>query len=189
MKLYGLSGTNGAGKDAIAEILRDEFGFLFISVSDLLRTEAKKRNLTAERNHLSTISAEWRREHGLGALIIKGLEEYEKQGGDRKFKGLVLSSLRNPGEADTLHDLSGKVVWIDADPKIRYERMHARNRDDDRIDYDEFIRQQQMEMHRQKGSDEATLDTAAVLAKSDITVLNEGDSLSELIEIVKKKLI
>ena len=49
MKLLGLSGTNGAGKDTVAEVLAARHNFLFVSVSDLLRDEATGRGLTTER--------------------------------------------------------------------------------------------------------------------------------------------
>ena len=65
-----------------------------------------------EREVLRTISAEWRRELGLGVLVDKAYAEY--QVGD--YKGLAIASLRNPGEADRVHALGGSVLWIDADP-------------------------------------------------------------------------
>ena len=60
MRVLGISGTNGSGKDAIAKFIENNYGFLFVSVSDLLRDEAKKRNLPIERSVLRSISKEWR---------------------------------------------------------------------------------------------------------------------------------
>lgn len=125
-KIIGVSGTNGSGKDTVGQMLAERHNFLFVSMTDMLRDEALKRNLPIERDVLSTISAEWRRESGLGVLIDKSVEYFNAEPG--KYNGLVLASLRNPGEADRAHELGGQVVWVDADPKIRYDRIYARQR-------------------------------------------------------------
>src|SRR6056297_2510129 len=156
MKLLGLSGTNGAGKDTVAELLAQKHNFLFISVSDLLRDEAKLRGLSTDRENLRTISAEWRRAYGLGALVDKAVELYNEKGGDEKFDGLVISSIRNSGEIDRIHDFSGELVWIDADMDVRFERISSRGRDDDPHTIKEFQHQQELEMNR--SGDEATLN-------------------------------
>ena len=86
MKIIGLSGTNGSGKDTIGELLAERFNFLFLSGSDMLRDEARKRSLPVERETLRTISAEWRRDSGLGVLIDKAVDIFKKQGD--KFLGM-----------------------------------------------------------------------------------------------------
>jgi cytidylate kinase len=123
LQIIGLSGTNGSGKDAAGLILADKHGYLFISVTELLRNEAKRRGLPVEREVLRTVSAEWRRELGLGVLVDKAVAEYEKDAD--KDAGVVMASLRNPGEADRIHEFGGTMVWLDADPHVRYERIQA----------------------------------------------------------------
>lgn len=187
MKLIGLSGTNGAGKDSVAEVLRDKYGYYFISVTDLLRDEAKNRGLAVERENLRMISAEWRRESGLGVLIDKAVETYESLGGNSKYRGLVVSSLRNPGENDAIHALDGKVLWIDADPKIRYNRIFTRQRtEEDNKTYEQFLSEEQAEMEH--SGDEATLSLQGVKEKSDVTLINEGSKISELEKVIESKL-
>jgi dephospho-CoA kinase len=178
MRLIGLSGTNGSGKDTVGQILAEEHGFLFISMTDMLRAEAANRNLAPTRDVLRTISAEWRRKAGLGVLIDKSVEEYERLGGDAKYTGLVVASLRNPGENDRIHELGGEVIWIDADPKVRFDRLKGRMRSDDPQSFDDFVAHEQAEMVR--SGDEATLSMSDVKAKSDKIFLNEFDSLNNL---------
>ncbi len=172
MKLIGIAGTNGAGKDTVGSLLAEKHGFLFISASDLLREECRKRNLPVEREHLRAISAEWRREGGLGVLIDKAVEMFEQKGG---YAGLAVASVRNPGENDRVHELGGTMVWVDADPKIRYERVQSANRgrsgEDDKT-FEQFLAEEQAEM--QHSGDEATLNMAGVKAKCDVTIMNEG---------------
>lgn len=129
-----------------------------------------------ERENLRRVGDEWRKQFGLGVLMQKAYETYQSKEGD--FKGLVVSSLRNPGEADKIHELGGKVVWVDADPKIRYQRINARQRSaEDKKTFQEFMAEEEVEMH--SSGDKATLNMSAVKAKADIFIQNNGN-LSEL---------
>lgn len=175
MNLIGLAGTNGSGKDTVGDVLSEQKNFLFVSVSDLLRDEAKKRKMPIEREVLRDISAQWRRESGLGVLVEKAVQEYNKFEG--KYTGLVVASLRNPGEADTVHDLGGKVVWVDANPKVRYDRLASRQRSsEDNKTFDEFIAEEQAEMSHQ--GDKATLNSSGVKEKADVFLENDGNDIA-----------
>lgn len=179
MKLIGLSGTNGSGKDSVGEILAEKFNYLFISVSDLLRDEAARRGMPVERESLRTISAEWRREYGLGVLIDKAIEQFEQQGGSDEFAGLAVASIRNPGESDRIHELGGTMVWTDADPKIRYERIYSRQRtEEDAKTFEQFIEEENAEMEHE--GDSATLSMREVKRAHDVLVVNDGNTLDEL---------
>lgn len=172
MDIIGIGGTNGSGKDSLAQILADDFGWLFVSGSDILRRELKRRGLPIERENLRALSAEWRREHGLGYLIDKAVEQFKKG----NYKGLAIASLRNPGEADRVHELGGKVVWLDADPKLRYDRIYSRGRStEDNKTFEQFLAEEQAEMHH--SGDEATLNMAGVKAKADIFIPNDSNDL------------
>lgn len=171
MALIGIGGTDGAGKDSLGEYLAEQYGWLFLSVTDILRQEAKKRNMTLSRSNLKIISAEWRRQNGLGILVDKAVENYGKISQD--YKGLVIASLRNPGEADRVHKLGGKVVWVDADPQIRYERIISRKRGtEDQVTFPEFLAEEKQQMSQ--AGDEATLNLSAVKAKADIFITNNN---------------
>lgn len=161
-------------------MLVERHGFLFISGSDMLREEARARGEEPTREILRTISAEWRRESGhLGVLIDKAVEQYN-QVQDAYPGGLVIASLRNPGEADRTHELGGSVIWVDADQKTRYDRIHAnaaargRVGEDDKT-FKQFQAEEAAEMTTT--GDSATLNMSAVKEKADITVLNDGDSI------------
>jgi cytidylate kinase len=187
MRLIGLSGTNGSGKDTVGQILAERHNFLFISVTDMLRKEALNRNLDTSRENLRTISAEWRRESGLGVLIDKAVEHYEKLGGDSKYAGLVVASLRNPGENDRVHELGGEVIWIDADPRVRYDRMKSRMRADDPQTFEDFVAHEQAEMEH--SGDAATLSMSTVKDKADKIFNNEFSSLEKLDQALQTQLL
>lgn len=140
----------------------------------MLRVEAKRRGQLPEREVLRTISAEWRREHGLGVLIDKAVEHFEATGNE--YKGLVIASLRNSGEAIRIHELGGIVVWTDADPKVRYQRIHERQRTvEDEKTFEQFIAEEAAEM--QHSGDAATLDMAGVKSQADIFIRNDKSDI------------
>jgi cytidylate kinase len=178
--VIGLAGSNGAGKDTVGQMLAEHHGYLFISVTDLLRKEAKRRGLAIERKVLRTISAEWRRELGLGVLVDKAVAEYETV--RDQYRGVVMASLRNPGEAERIHKLGGTMVWIDADPRIRYERVQAnadsRGRSgEDNKTFEQFLAEEAAEM--KSSGDSATLNMSAVKELCDIFLDNSHENLAE----------
>jgi len=189
--IIGLAGTNGSGKDTVGGLLAEEYGYLFISVTELLRDELRRRGLPIIRENTRMVSAEWRRESGLGVLVDKAVEAYNAEPG--KYKGVVMASLRNPGEADRIHELGGILVWTDGDPKVRYERIianaHLRGRagEDDKT-YEEFLAEEAAEMYKPADGDEASLNGAAVKDKADIFIENNGNDLEALKNQVKTKL-
>lgn len=189
LRVIGIAGTNGAGKDTVGHMLADRYGYLFVSVTDLLRKEAERRGLPVERETLRSISAEWRRELGLGVLVDKAVAEYETQ--DDKYTGVVIASLRNPGEADRVHALGGTVVWIDADPRVRYDRVQAaldkRGRaGEDSKTFEQFKAEEAVEMKR--SGDSATLDMGGVKDRSDITVMNDDKPQDEFLKDMERAL-
>lgn len=185
MKIIGLSGTNGSGKDTVGHILQNDYGFLFISITDILRDELIKQGKSTARENMRELSAKWRRESSLFVLIDKAIEVYDSKAG--QYKGLVVSSLRNPGEAEHIHELNGKVIWVDADPQIRYQRVISRNRSsDDEKTYEQFIREEQDEM--QSSGDSATLSMNEVKKLCDFTIENNYSDTQSLKPIVDKTL-
>jgi dephospho-CoA kinase len=188
MKIIGIGGTNGSGKDTVGELLAENHGWLFISVTEILRDELRHREDSITRKNLRLLSAEWRRQFGLGVLIDKALQEYEKKKAGHDIGGLAIASLRNFGEAERVHELGGKVVWVDADPKIRYQRVIGRVRsDEDRITFEEFLHDEQEEMHLYK-DDEATLNLQGVKDRADIFLTNNTNHLEDFKKTVRESL-
>jgi dephospho-CoA kinase len=185
MKIIGIGGTNGSGKDTLANMLADDYGWLFVSVSDILREELKKRKLPIERHNLRNLSAEWRRSQGSGYLIDKAAEIYRPQ--ESKYKGLVVASLRNFGEADRVHELGGKVVWLDGPPKLRYERIYSRRRStEDQKTFEQFLAEEQAE--KEHTTDEATLNWQGVKDRADIFITNNDNDIQKFKQTVKEEL-
>jgi cytidylate kinase len=190
LRIIGLAGTNGSGKDTVGHILADRYGYLFVSVTDVLRDEAAKRNIEPDRENLRMISAQWRRESGhFGVLVDKALDKFNQAGNG--YKGLVMASMRHPGEADRVHELGGTMVWVDADSHVRYDRIQAnavaRGRAaEDAITFEQFLSDENVEMSQ--SGDEATVNVSAVKDRCDIFLDNDQDSLAGLETAIAEKI-
>lgn len=192
MRIIGLSGTNGSGKDTVGHMLADRHKWLFISLSDILRSEAKLRGEKPTREVLRGISTEWRRNTGSMSVGVDKAMEIYHQVENKYANGLVLASIRHPGEADRLHELGGLVVWVDADEKIRYERLQAnkalRGRlEEDEKTFEEFISEEQAEMT--PNGDKTQLNMASVKEKADIEIRNDGDDIADFQDVAERALL
>jgi dephospho-CoA kinase len=162
-----------------------------VSVTDLLREEAKRREISTDRENLRMISAEWRRQYGFGVLIDRAYDQYKKL--EEEYVGVAISSLRNPHEADRVHELGGIVIWVDANAKTRYERIQTnlanRGRStEDMKTFEQFVVEEEVEMHTPPGGDEANLNMAGVKQKSDLILLNDGTNLEQFQQFIDEQL-
>lgn len=192
IKIIGIGGTSGAGKDTLGHMLATKHGFLFISVTDVLREELRRRGQPVDREHLRALSAEWRREFGLGVLVDRAVNLFENANqASQMYSGVAIASLRNPFEVDRIHELGGVVWWLDADPKLRYERIQRgaaeRGRaTEDLVSYEEFLAQEAAEMHGT--GDTASLDMSAVRDKADLSLHNAGSDMESFAAEVEQVL-
>jgi len=166
--ILGLSGTNASGKDLLAEFLRDNHNFLFFHTSEYIRQEAKKRYGNILRPTLFKVGNELRQEGGAGVLAEMGIDEYKS---NSNSDGVVISSIRTIGEVDVIHQAGGKIAFIDANRKIRYERIQKRLRDDDQIDFKTFVEQEEAELF--ESDDPAKFNILGVKSRADYLLTNE----------------
>lgn len=179
MKIIGLSGTNGSGKDTIAIMLAERYGFFNVSATDMFIGELTARSWPLDREHKSKLSSEWRRQFGMGVVVDKALQLFKAEA--TKYKGMVVGSLRHPGEVNRIKQMGGIVVWVDADPTTRYNRIQKslleRNQthSEQGKTFDEFMTEEKKEM--QQSGDGATLNMGAVKELSDIFLMNNQDDI------------
>ncbi|PIN80258.1 hypothetical protein COV11_04385 [Candidatus Woesearchaeota archaeon CG10_big_fil_rev_8_21_14_0_10_30_7] len=180
MVLIGLTSFNGGGKDVISEYLKKNKGFASISLSDMLREECKKRGLALTRDNLIDMGNELRDKHGLGVLGKLALEKVKL--GDN----IVITSFRHPNEVFELKKHSEFVlVKVLADQKIRFERIKARNREEDPKTFEEF---QKLDLKEVNTSDPHKQKIDQCVALADFSIINEGsfEDLHEKIEELLK---
>lgn len=184
MNIIGIAGTNGSGKDSVSQILA-ELGWCFVSVSsDIIIPELIRRGLPLERANMAAITEEWRKRSGPGVIIDKALELYKNA--RHEHVGLVVSSIRHPGEAARIHELGGKLVWIDADPHVRYQRIYSRGQGDkDNKSFDQFQAEEEREM---TNTNQMYNNMAPVKDAADFVIENSGDDIESLRQEVRNKI-
>jgi dephospho-CoA kinase len=123
----------------VAEILKKQHGFTFFSYSDILREEAKKRNIELTRKNLQDLGDQLRKEQGLGVLSKILIEKISSN----PEKDYIVGNIRNPGEVEELRKKFREnfiLIKIDAPEKIRFKRLIHRRRENDPQTYKEFVK-------------------------------------------------
>ena len=161
--IIGLTGKYASGKGEIAKYLTSK-GFHVVSLSDVLREEVRARGLDFDRETLIRIGQLLRQEEGPGVLAKRLLARLT--GKD------AVDSIRHPEEIRVLkaHDVTW-VIGVDADPKLRFERMRSRNRFGDAITFETFVDQERREDQNQPNAQQL----GACLAMADGVIRNDGD--------------
>ena len=186
-EIIGISGTNGAGKDTLAALRREKEGAEHVSLSDILRRELTMLGVPLERENLMNLSRQWRDESGdYGILATRTIQRYL---GDKAvastLSGLSIVSVRHPDEARRIKEADGKIFWVDADPKLRYERIQSggRNRIDDRKSFEEFVAEERREISP-VNSDPASVNLGEVSRIADVKIENNFDDESAYIDFL-----
>lgn len=139
-----LVGLNGSGKGNVCRILERVHGFRSVSTSDVIRSIAKERDLEPTREHMGMIGNEVRAKYGKDYLT-----SYLSESMNVDLYSYVVDGCRQIEEIEFLQKkYPGKVhvIRVYCDPKIRYERMKARNRVGDPATYEEFLFADEIEL-------------------------------------------
>ncbi len=170
--IIGLTGTNGSGKDTVAELLVSR-GFKRYSCSDVIREECKRQGLSLDRENQIATGNKLRQEHGPGYL---GKVIAERISID-KPSNVVVVSIRHPAEVASLKEIKDHftLLFVDADIKTRYSRILVRQHEVDKVDFETFKDQQ----HRELTGSGVEQQILKVKELANAILMNDGD-LNEL---------
>src|SRR6188768_3003450 len=158
MIIIGLTGRNAAGKTTAGETLGGR-GFSYLSLSDVIREEAKARGLSPIRENLTALGNELREKHGPGALAELTVARMQS---DRNY---AVDSIRHPAEVMALKKAgSFSLFHIFAPLEARFARSIARNRDGDAQNLQDFIRQEEREFASSNAAAQQLLETERLTA-------------------------
>jgi dephospho-CoA kinase len=141
--IIGITGTLGAGKGTVVDYLMEEHQFAHYSVRSFLTKEIEKRGMPVNRDSMVVIANELRAANSPSFIVEELYKEAEASG-----KNCIIESIRTPGEIDALEQKGDFfLLAVDAEPKLRYERIKLRKSATDMISYEEFIENEKREMN------------------------------------------
>ena len=153
MIIIGLTGRNASGKTTAGHFLASR-GFTYLSLSDVIRDEAKHRGLSDERENLIALGNELRERHGPGALAELTVSRMQQ---DRNY---AVDSIRHPAEVMALRKVGGFTLFhVFAPLEARFARSLTRARAGDAQTLQEFIRQEEREFASSNAAAQQLLET------------------------------
>jgi dephospho-CoA kinase len=137
--IIGLTGANASGKGEAAGYLGSK-GFEYLSLSDILREEAKANKIELSRENLIKLGNELRKKNGPSVLAELAIKKIGYK------KNYVIDSIRSPFEIKALRKLDGFIlIGVDAAPETRFKRLTARKRPGDPETMEEFMENEKKE--------------------------------------------
>jgi dephospho-CoA kinase len=162
MKLVILTGMPGGGKSTVAEAFLTA-GLPVIVMGDVIRKEVERRGMDVNPKNNKLVMLELRKQDGRGAVAMHCVESLKNSDSEL----VVIEGCRSLAEVDVFDDYAEEVciVCVHSSPKARFSRLQQRGREDDPQDWATF---------RERDLREISVGLGAVIALSDIVVVNEG---------------
>lgn len=184
MIVIGITGTLGAGKGTIVDYLVNSKGFSHFSVRSYISKEIEKRGLKVNRDSMTLVANELRAQNSPSFITDQLFKEAKKSA-----KNCIIESIRTPGEIDSLRkNKSFYLFAIDANPNLRFERIHLRNSETDHIDFETFKANETREM---SSNDPNKQNLKRCIELADYVFENNGsvEELQNKVEIVINKIV
>ncbi len=179
MLIIGITGTLGAGKGSVVDHLVKNWGFKHFSVREFIIEEIKKRGLPVDRDSMTFVGNELRKEHGPGFIV----EEIRKKAINHRGSSII-ESIRTLGEIEILKKeelgIRSYLFSVDADQSKRYERINSRKSETDNVTFEKFCSDEDREM---TSDDPNKQNLSACISKADFNFYNNR-TLEELIKRV-----
>ncbi len=172
MRIIGVSGLAGAGKSLVSEVAAER-GSIIVSMGDIIRKEAEKRGEPSKET-----AKNLRIEHGPYIVAELTIEEIKRIIAEGFDSHIIVEGIRSQHEVELFKENFDNfiIVSIFANPKIRFERIKLRQREDDTTDYKVFAKRDENELGFGIGN---------VVSLSDKMIINESDIESCKKEIAK----
>jgi dephospho-CoA kinase len=121
-KVYIITWPNGSGKGTVAEYLREKYGAVVYRFSDPLHQILRELWLPNTRENLAQLSLSLRQKFGED-IMGRWVREFIEQ---NTGKLIILEWIRRVESMREIESMIDHVIWIDAEPSIRYERVIGR---------------------------------------------------------------
>jgi dephospho-CoA kinase len=166
MKVIGVVGKNGSGKDEVVRYLNKQYGIPLFSVGDVVRDIAKEEEIEPTRDNLDEITRKYFAKYGKGYFLKQTIEKIINNG----LKSAGISGIRSPEDVNILResfkdDFILIYVYI-TDDRVRFERMLKRGSARDNMTFDELLKQDQ--------ASEEIFNVSRVIDTANLSISNDG---------------
>ncbi len=183
MKVIGVAGLNGSGKDQVLKYLNKQYSIPFISVGDIVREVASLEGLALIRENLDMVTEKYFRLHGQGYFLKLVIDHIKRN----QWNISGISGVRSPDDVALLreafkHDFI-LIKVIVSDDRVRFNRMLARGSQRDNLTCEQFLEQDK--------SSESIFRIRETLQLADAAVSNDGtlEDLYNAIETLVRRQI
>ncbi|MCO6040993.1 AAA family ATPase [Thermococcus alcaliphilus] len=187
--IIGVVGKIAAGKTTIAKFF-EERGFCRVSCSDplidLLTHNLSEYSWLPEvpekseptRDKLIEYGRYLKETYGEDILIRLALDK------KRNCENVIIDGVRSRGEIEAIKKRGGFIIYVEARPEIRYERLKKRNAGKDKVikSFEDFLKADEAE--------EELYHTSNLKDLADFLIVNEGtlEELKAKVEDIIRKL-
>ena len=167
MQIIGITGTLGAGKGTIVDYLTANHGFKHFSVRGYLIKIITQKGLDVNRDNMVAVANELRANNS-PSFIAEELFKDAMQSN----QNCIIESIRTLGEVYALQAKGNfKLFAVDADRKLRYERIVERASETDKISFETFVDNETREMN---STDPNKQNIGACMQLADFLLTNDG---------------
>ena len=162
--ILGFTGLMACGKGTAAKYLAEKYNADTFRFSTMLRDVLDRLYLPQSRENFQIISPLLRETFGqdlMAKVIAKDVESADS-------KIIAIDGMRRPADIEYLKKLSGfRMVAIDVDAKVRYERLKARseNPGDAEKTWEQFQKEHEAETE---------IYIPELMKQADVTINNNG---------------
>lgn len=186
MKVIGLTGTMGSGKNTVKKIILSRFNCYHVTLSDVIRGEIEKKRGNLNRTTLQDMGNEMRQKYGTHILAMLAVEYLPR---DKEM--IIVDGIRNPGEAEYLKKKFGNsfvLIAVDAPTEKRFERLKGRADPKDPKTLEEFKETDARDQG--EGEPEHGQRVGACVAMAEFKISNDGplDKLEKKVMEVMEKI-
>jgi len=177
-KILGVTGLPGAGKTMFCEVVHAQSYDVFFC-GDVVKEETMKRGLSITASNMAAVSLDIRKREGPAGVSSRLLSKIKNS----KSEVVAVDGVRSPEEVEVLQSYSPNAIMIavHAAPKIRFERIMMRGRQDDTRTWEEFRARDRRELGYGIGNAIALADKMLLNEESTTVFLQHINALLQSI--------